>query len=683
STPSNPADYTGVVTGTIIVTDGDGDTTVFTIDGGTSTGANSFTTLGGGTLVIDPTAGTYTFTPSNAQRLAASHINATADDTSETITIIVDDGHGGTTSESITTAITAITVPGNSPGFGINTQYSNFGTDGTAYLYTARYNSGNYSYDFAIITPTGTAVTTPLVGIPNYDVLLGPDDTAYVYTDTIDTTPERYYLTMISKSGTTTGPVQLPGARQSVLIGPDGTAYQVTIFHDPYTGDATYHLSNITTTGVITTATLPYSPALDPQFQLGPDGTAYLALTDQNSGSGETTYYLATVTTTGLVTTTQVLTAPNTHLTGDLQIGPDGTAYLFSYQIVDDPDPGTPSEIHQLTALTSTGTTISALPGIPVGTVQFGADGTGYQTVRVYDTVTGTDSTHLIGLTAGNATTVAVLEGTPAHAVQIGSNGTVFVTTYTDADDTTHLTAVAPGEPATVIAALPGRAVSSLSFLPDGTVHLVTSEYDPAVLYDSTAYRFNYVTLAGTVTSVALPGEPSADVVFGDDGTAYLLSRAHLPDPHLPANVFLPFDYVTVITPTGTATNIQLPGLDIYELRLRAGGPGGPVYATTSTSEPNNYVTYVTAIGADGTATTTTIQGMAIGAVQIGPDGTAYQTTLDYWSLPTYVTAISPTGTTTTFTIDDGRPVGTVQFDPDGTVSQIVTGLGSTRLVVL
>ena len=67
------------------------------------------------------------------------------------------------------------------------------------------------------------------------------------------------------------------------------------------------------------------------------------------------------------------------------------------------------------------------------------------------------------------------------------------------------------------------------------------------------------------------------------------------------------------------------------------------MYATTSTSEPNNYVTYVTAIGADGTATTTTIQGMAIGAVQIGPDGTAYQTTLDYWSLPTYVTAISPT----------------------------------------
>ena len=70
--------------------------------------AQIFTTAKGATLVIDPVAGTYTYTPSVAQLWDASYIAATYDDIHETVTITVDDGHGGTLSETIIVPIDGI-----------------------------------------------------------------------------------------------------------------------------------------------------------------------------------------------------------------------------------------------------------------------------------------------------------------------------------------------------------------------------------------------------------------------------------------------------------------------------------------------------------------------------------------------------------------------------------------------
>ncbi|MBD0021970.1 MAG: hypothetical protein IDH24_08665, partial [Gordonia sp.] len=81
SPPSAPVVGSGTVTGSITATDGDSDELTFFVDGATATDTNTFITAGGATLIIDPTTGTYTYTPSGAQQLAASYINATTDDT--------------------------------------------------------------------------------------------------------------------------------------------------------------------------------------------------------------------------------------------------------------------------------------------------------------------------------------------------------------------------------------------------------------------------------------------------------------------------------------------------------------------------------------------------------------------------------------------------------------------------
>ena len=728
STPSNPADHTGTVTGTIIVTDGDGDTTIFTIDGGTATGANTFTTLGGGTLVIDPAAGTYTFTPSGTQRLAASHINATADDTSETIIIIVDDGHGGITSESITTAITAITAPGDL----VNTAL--YGTDGTAYLHTSTYDpdTGLYSYHLATITPTGTVVATPVIGDPINDLLLGPTGIAYLNSESYDADADvfTYYLTMINASASTSSIEQLPGNPYSLVLGPDGTAYQSTWANDPDTGSTIYHLTIIRADGTATTAVVPVPPTSD--LQIGPNGSAYQTLGNWDPHTGNTTYYLVTVTTDGVVTTAQI-PGENAFLPSDLQIGPDGTAYQISYQWAVNPDPNASQYVYYLTTLTPAGTTTTVdLPDSPVETIQFGADGTAYLTFSLHDTATDTDTTHLLGVTPeGTVSTVAVAAGAAPYAAQVISDGTIYLVTHTVADDSTHITTVVPGGTPTALATLsgsptgrpalgpdgtfyqgtlvpdpinfqntyylnavtpsgtvtttsafPGYPSSSLSFRPDGTVHQLTWDLDPDPAYYGASFSYsNSFTPDGVVTSTLLPATADEGVIFGPDGTTYIATREYVPDPADPG-IYRITDYITVISSAGTVTDIQLVGIAAEGALLQA-GPDGSVYKTTDTGDPDNPITYVTTVNATGIATTTTIVGLAAGTVRFGPDGTVYQTTSDPNSGTTYVTTISTDGTTTTVAITNGSPAGTVQFAPDGTVSQIVTGNGATRLVVL
>lgn len=95
----------GVVTGTISATDPDGDTLAY---------AASKTTKG--TMVIN-SDGSYTYTPTDAARLAASKTGATAATKSETVTITVSDGFGGSTTTSVKLSIapnpTTNTAPTN------------------------------------------------------------------------------------------------------------------------------------------------------------------------------------------------------------------------------------------------------------------------------------------------------------------------------------------------------------------------------------------------------------------------------------------------------------------------------------------------------------------------------------------------------------------------------------------
>ena len=92
----SPSGSGGVVTGNVVVVDGDNDTVVISAP---------TTTTKGGTVTVDPVTGAFTYTPSAAARHDAAATGATAADQTDTFTVTVDDGHGGIATLAVTVAI--------------------------------------------------------------------------------------------------------------------------------------------------------------------------------------------------------------------------------------------------------------------------------------------------------------------------------------------------------------------------------------------------------------------------------------------------------------------------------------------------------------------------------------------------------------------------------------------------
>lgn len=88
---------TGVVTGAVLGSDPDGDPLTY---------AGSATT-GKGAVVVAP-AGDFTYTPTDAARQAAAAAGATAAERSDTFTVTIDDGRGGTVALPVTVPIGAV-----------------------------------------------------------------------------------------------------------------------------------------------------------------------------------------------------------------------------------------------------------------------------------------------------------------------------------------------------------------------------------------------------------------------------------------------------------------------------------------------------------------------------------------------------------------------------------------------
>lgn len=95
STVGNPVGSAGVITGSVAATDADSDTLTYSAPGNTSKG----------TVTIDPSTGAFTYTPN-----ASAHgMSATTD----TFTITITDGYGGSTPVAVSVPIAALVV-GNS-----------------------------------------------------------------------------------------------------------------------------------------------------------------------------------------------------------------------------------------------------------------------------------------------------------------------------------------------------------------------------------------------------------------------------------------------------------------------------------------------------------------------------------------------------------------------------------------
>lgn len=92
-TLGNPQERSGVITGAINATDTDGDPLAYTVGRTTK-----------GTFTVNPD-GTFTYTPTAAARAAASKRGASAAAKSETVSITVSDGFGGTVTKTIKLSI--------------------------------------------------------------------------------------------------------------------------------------------------------------------------------------------------------------------------------------------------------------------------------------------------------------------------------------------------------------------------------------------------------------------------------------------------------------------------------------------------------------------------------------------------------------------------------------------------
>ena len=133
ATVGEPDTETGAVTGTVAVTDPDGDTATYTVSPSAK----------GGTVSIDEN-GVFTYTPTETARHAAAADNATADDLTDTFDITVNDGHGGTTTQTITVAID----PANAAP-----------TDGTTTITGADTATGQITGTVAVTDPDGDTTT--------------------------------------------------------------------------------------------------------------------------------------------------------------------------------------------------------------------------------------------------------------------------------------------------------------------------------------------------------------------------------------------------------------------------------------------------------------------------------------------------------------------------------------------
>ncbi|MFM8597971.1 MAG: Ig-like domain-containing protein [Mycobacterium sp.] len=151
-----PNAATGVVTGRVTGSDADGDVLSYTAPAASAKG----------TLVIAP-GGTFTYTPTAAARHAAASLTATAADKTDSFTVTVSDGYGGSVNATFSVSIS----PKNSAPTGsisLGTADAATGTvvgavlgsdaDGDALAYT---RSANPSKGTAVVTAAGGFTYTP------------------------------------------------------------------------------------------------------------------------------------------------------------------------------------------------------------------------------------------------------------------------------------------------------------------------------------------------------------------------------------------------------------------------------------------------------------------------------------------------------------------------------------------
>ncbi|MCP9274685.1 Ig-like domain-containing protein, partial [Mycolicibacterium arenosum] len=211
-TVNNPNASTGVVTGTAVSTDPDGDTVTYRVPATTTKGAVTITA-----------AGAFTYTPTAAARHAAAAITAPASDKQDTFTVTVSDGYGGTTTAPVTVNILGRNT---APGGWANVGWPNTTTGVTTGTISAsdadydalRYSAANTTKGTVTVTTTGAWTYTPTTAARHAAAAIGAPASAKQDTITLTvsdgyggTTNIPVTLTIIPKNTAPTNPIATVG----------------------------------------------------------------------------------------------------------------------------------------------------------------------------------------------------------------------------------------------------------------------------------------------------------------------------------------------------------------------------------------------------------------------------------------------------------------------------------------
>jgi YVTN family beta-propeller protein/VCBS repeat-containing protein len=391
-TVTNINPNTGVVTGTINVTDPDGDPMYHTLTTGPDPAK--------GSVVVDLTTGNWTYTPTLGARWKATDINATPADQQVSFTITTSDGQASTL-VNVTAPVPPLTITNIDVGLGASDHA--FTPDGK-YAYVTNL----LGFVSVIDTATNTVTATIPVGEGSglWSVAISPDGShAYI------TSAEPQILHVIdTATNTTTDTVPLSdysGYPIAVAVSPDGSHAYVTITNTDAENGTVVEID--TATGIVTAA-IPVG-----EFPIGvavsPDGTRVYVT---NGG-------VVSVIDTA---SSMISTIPMVGDVGHVTLSADGTrAYVTNPGAntvsVIDTDP-TSATYNTVTA------TIATTPGHVPWQVAVSPDG-----VHVYVTNEQADTMSVID-TATNTVIATIAMGDLPESVAVSPDGTlVYVVNHT------------------------------------------------------------------------------------------------------------------------------------------------------------------------------------------------------------------------------------------------------------
>lgn len=718
--PESTVDHdTGAVASTIGYTDPDSDTLTYT---GPATGR----TTGGGAVTVNPD-GSYSYTPTTQQRLAAY---STAGADVDTFNVTIEDGHGSTQTVAVTVtidpagaAVTSTKWSSGTPGA------TTVGPDGTRYQITAN----THHLTVTITRTDGTiTTTTPIPGQAYFRVEASSNGARLT---TVDGSAVR--ITKINLDGTTVTSTPGTGSPRGTAVGSDGTIAQ-----DLYESSGDTRSTKILVLHPDGTTTItPSVPRTGTAFNnddaplvVGADGTVAKAIVN-GSGSATDPYTVSLLVirqnADGSVTTT--ITTPVEGRTDNVLVGANGTVGFTTT-----PNRVTASDPYQARG-------IIVRPSGSYTTFTMASDGSYWADVatRLSIGIDGTAAASNPGKSVavirpdGSFTSYALRAG-PAF---VGGDGTVYVTPYAnnlltvihpDSSVTTTAATAAVGADGTAYITSSGGGGTLVTVIrPNGTtvaLPVINGTRSGAVQFDQDggAYQVTSVTSGGiprTIVTALHPGAPSTTVItvdgmphgnfeFGPDGTVYFVTYNSITDKSVLAG-FRPSDGTTrTSTPIDGAPNphYQSNGRDTF-VTTAADGTAAFATSTASTStlavlrpDGSTHVappagirgTYnddlvirsdglvylltsgddrsaLSVIRPDGTAVTSTpVAGRAQSYIVSGTDGS--------FAFGTYTYTATPDGGAITSRLTVVRADGsTVNSDPiEGTPNQIVLGTDGT-----